>query len=54
MTIKAIYSSLLIFVVTASLTLSAQTYTVTDLGVLRPGSAIVHGINVLGQAVGGS
>jgi probable HAF family extracellular repeat protein len=54
MTTKAIYNSLLIFVVMASLTLSAQTYTVTDLGVLRPGSAVVHGINASGQAVGGS
>lgn len=32
----------------------AQTYTVTDLGTLRHGSARVHGINALGQAVGGS
>jgi probable HAF family extracellular repeat protein len=32
----------------------AQTYTVTDLGAVRHGSARVHGINVAGQAVGGS
>src|SRR5438270_2659471 len=32
----------------------AQTYTVTDLGTLRPGSARVHGINAAGQVVGGS
>jgi probable HAF family extracellular repeat protein len=32
----------------------AQTYTVTDLGTLRHGSARVHGINAAGQAVGGS
>ena len=54
MTTKAIYRSLPIFVVMAALTLSAQTYTVTDLGVLHPGSAVVHGINASGQAVGGS
>jgi probable HAF family extracellular repeat protein len=33
---------------------SAQTYTVTDLGTLRHGSARVHAVNQLGQAVGGS
>lgn len=32
----------------------AQTYTATDLGTLRPGSARVHGINSEGQAVGAS
>jgi probable HAF family extracellular repeat protein len=32
----------------------AQTYTVTDLGSLRHGSARVHGINSAGQAVGAS
>lgn len=32
----------------------AQTYTVTDLGTLRHGSARVHGLNSSGQAVGGS
>src|SRR5579884_2655928 len=32
----------------------AQTYSVQDLGTLRAGSARVHGINSLGQAVGGS
>jgi probable HAF family extracellular repeat protein len=31
-----------------------QTYTVTDLGTLRAGSARVHAINAAGQAVGGS
>lgn len=40
----------------ASLSLAgfAQTYTVTDLGTLRPGSARVHGINSAGQTVGAS
>lgn len=33
---------------------AAQTYTVTDLGTLRAGSARVHGVNDSGQAVGGS
>ena len=32
----------------------AQTYTVTDLGTLRQGSARVHAVNSTGQAVGGS
>jgi probable HAF family extracellular repeat protein len=32
----------------------AQTYTATDLGTLRPGSARVHAVNAAGQAVGGS
>ena len=32
----------------------AQTYSVTDLGTLRPGSARVHAVNAAGQAVGGS
>ena len=32
----------------------AQTYTATDLGTLRPGSARVHGVNESGQAVGAS
>jgi probable HAF family extracellular repeat protein len=32
----------------------AQTYTVTDLGTLRAGSARIHGVNASGQAVGGS
>jgi probable HAF family extracellular repeat protein len=32
----------------------AQTYTVTDLGTLRPGSARVHAVNASGQVVGGS
>ena len=32
----------------------AQTYTVTDLGTLRAGSARIHGVNESGQAVGGS
>jgi probable HAF family extracellular repeat protein len=32
----------------------AQTYTVTDLGTLRRGSARVHAVNATGQAVGGS
>jgi probable HAF family extracellular repeat protein len=32
----------------------AQTYTVTDLGTLRPGSARVHGVNASGQVVGAS
>jgi probable HAF family extracellular repeat protein len=40
--------------VMASLALSAQTYSVTDLGVLRPGSARIHNINASAQAVGGS
>ncbi|HLJ28939.1 MAG TPA: HAF repeat-containing protein [Candidatus Angelobacter sp.] len=31
-----------------------QTYVITDLGTLRPGSARVHDINSLGQAVGAS
>lgn len=34
--------------------LRAQTYTVTDLGTLRAGSARIHGVNESGQAVGGS
>ena len=32
----------------------AQTYTATDLGTLRPGSARVHGVNGAGQAAGES
>lgn len=32
----------------------AQTYTITNLGTLRPGSARVHDVNSLGQAVGAS
>lgn len=32
----------------------AQSYNITDLGTLRPGSARVHDINSLGQAVGAS
>ena len=32
----------------------AQTYTVTDLGTLRAGSARIHGVNESGQAVGAS
>jgi probable HAF family extracellular repeat protein len=32
----------------------AQTYTVTDLGTLRPGSARVHAVNASGQVVGQS
>lgn len=32
----------------------AQTYTITDLGTLRPGSARVHDVNSLGQVVGAS
>lgn len=32
----------------------AQTYTITDLGTLAPGSARVHAVNATGQAVGGS
>jgi probable HAF family extracellular repeat protein len=32
----------------------AQTYTVTDLGTLRAGSARIHGVNESGQAIGGS
>jgi probable HAF family extracellular repeat protein len=32
----------------------AQTYTATDLGTLRPGSARVHGVNEAGQVVGAS
>ena len=32
----------------------AQTYTATDLGTLRAGSARIHGVNESGQAVGGS
>ena len=54
MTVGVLCSSLLLLVVVDSMTLSAQTYTVTDLGVLRPGSARVHGINAGSQAVGGS
>jgi probable HAF family extracellular repeat protein len=38
----------------ASISLSAQTYTVTDLGTLRHGSARVHAVNISGEAVGGS
>jgi probable HAF family extracellular repeat protein len=34
--------------------MQAQTYTVTDLGTLRAGSARIHGVNASGQAVGGS
>ncbi len=34
--------------------MQAQSYTITDLGTLRPGSARVHGINSLGQVVGAS
>jgi probable HAF family extracellular repeat protein len=37
-----------------SLALQAQTYTVTDMGTLPPGSARVHAINTSGQVVGGS
>src|SRR5215471_285798 len=37
-----------------ALTAHAQTYAVTDLGTLRHGSARVHAVNQLGQAVGGS
>ena len=37
-----------------SLGMQAQTYTVTDLGTLRAGSARIHGVNESGQAVGGS
>ncbi len=33
---------------------AAQTYTVTDLGTLRAGSARIHGVNESGQAVGAS
>ena len=33
---------------------AAQSYTVTDLGTLKPGSARVHGVNAAGQAVGAS
>ncbi|MGC2696261.1 MAG: HAF repeat-containing protein [Candidatus Angelobacter sp.] len=33
---------------------AAQSYTVVDLGTLRPGSARVHGINAAGQVVGES
>src|SRR5690349_9324251 len=32
----------------------AQTYTITDLGTLKFGSARIHAINSLGQAVGAS
>jgi probable HAF family extracellular repeat protein len=34
--------------------LQAQSYTVQDLGTLRPGSAVVHGVNAAGQVVGQS
>jgi probable HAF family extracellular repeat protein len=54
MTSKCFYGPFLFSIVMASLALSAQTYSVTDLGVLRPGSARIHGINAGGQAVGGS
>ncbi len=37
-----------------ALSARAQTYTAIDLGTLRAGSARVHGVNELGQAVGGS
>lgn len=37
-----------------SQTAAAQTYTLTDLGTLRPGSARVHDVNSLGEAVGAS
>jgi probable HAF family extracellular repeat protein len=37
-----------------SQTAAAQAYTLTDLGTLRPGSARIHDINSLGQAVGAS
>src|SRR5262245_25767523 len=37
-----------------SLAARAQTYSVTDLGTLRHGSARVHAVNQAGQAVGGS
>lgn len=48
-----------LFLLTASVLFSvvlaeAQTYTITNLGTLRPGSARVHDINSLGQAVGAS
>jgi probable HAF family extracellular repeat protein len=33
---------------------AGQTYTITDLGTLRPGSARVHDVNSTGQAVGAS
>lgn len=54
MTHRFTYGLLLFSLVMASLTLSAQTYSVTDLGVLRPGSARIHAINANAQAVGGS
>src|SRR5216683_1308272 len=53
-TSKFIFGLFLFSIVMASLALSAQTYSVTDLGVLRPGSARVHDINANAQAVGGS
>ena len=34
--------------------LQAQSYTAEDLGTLRPGSAVVHGVNAEGQVVGQS
>ena len=34
--------------------LQAQSYTAQDLGTLKPGSAVVHGVNASGQAVGQS
>lgn len=48
----------IIFLVVAAMLLApfalAQSYTLTNLGTLRPGSARVHDINSQGQAVGGS
>jgi len=47
-----------IFLLVAALLLApfalGQSYTLTDLGTLKPGSARVHGINSQGQIVGGS
>src|SRR5215470_6211215 len=44
----------IIIAVLCSVTVQAQTYTATDLGTLRHGSARVHAVNQAGQAVGGS
>jgi len=44
----------IIIAVFHSVTAPAQTYTATDLGALRHGSARVHAVNQAGQAVGGS
>ncbi|PYP90810.1 MAG: HAF repeat-containing protein [Candidatus Angelobacter sp. Gp1-AA117] len=45
---------LITLVAVLALGAAGQTYTITDLGTLRPGSARVHDVNSKGQAVGAS